>query len=104
MAPNGRMALVMARANRPDLVLLNVITPIIGAYELLTTMSSDPDLRDVPLIVMSTRERIDDGMEHKVPHLYTPLTPAKLKRSILKVLGDVPTATSHGRSEMSTDD
>lgn len=98
VAQDGRVALAMTRMDRPDLVLLNVITPVVGAYALLTTMDRDPDLRDVPVVVMSTRDRIDADMDHKVPHLYTPLTAAKLKRLIRKVLGDVSAGGSDSRS------
>jgi CheY-like chemotaxis protein len=56
VARHGREGLRMMRARRPDLVLLDVLMPAMNGDEVLAAMRADPGLRDVPVIVVSSRE------------------------------------------------
>jgi signal transduction histidine kinase len=52
---DGDAALVAARARRPDLVLSDVMMPGLDGFGLLRELRADPDLRDVPAILLSAR-------------------------------------------------
>lgn len=52
-AMQGRMGLDLARQHRPDLILLDVHLPDIMGYEVLATLQRDPELRAIPVIVIS---------------------------------------------------
>ena len=52
-AYNGAQALELARDTRPDLVLTDVMMPVLGGAELCRQLKADPATRDVPVIVMS---------------------------------------------------
>jgi signal transduction histidine kinase len=53
-APNGRVALEMARREKPRLVVSDVIMPEMTGYELCSRIKSDPGLADVPVILVTT--------------------------------------------------
>jgi two-component system, cell cycle response regulator len=53
LAADGAEGLAVARAERPDLVITDAMMPVLSGDELVETMKSDPELRDIP-IVMAT--------------------------------------------------
>jgi putative two-component system response regulator len=52
-AANGPTALRLARETPPDLVLLDVMMPCMGGYEVCRRMRADPALADVPIIMVT---------------------------------------------------
>ncbi len=54
VAANGRQALEAARRNRPDLVVLDIQMPEMDGYETAERFKSDPALRDIPLVGVSS--------------------------------------------------
>ena len=53
IAINGRLALASMAAQRPDLVLLDVMMPVLDGLGTLTAMRADPALASVPVILMT---------------------------------------------------
>jgi signal transduction histidine kinase len=54
-AEDGDQALKAARAKKPDLILSDVMMPQTDGFELLKAIRSDPDLKAVPVILLSAR-------------------------------------------------
>ncbi|MFV0423120.1 response regulator [Oleidesulfovibrio sp.] len=52
-ARNGSEGLQMARTHNPDLVLLDVMMPHQGGLEMYRGLRSDPELRSVPVVMLS---------------------------------------------------
>ncbi len=52
-APDGRSGLLLARAHRPDLILLDIHLPDIDGYAVLGQLRSDPDLQATPVIAVT---------------------------------------------------
>lgn len=52
-ARNGREGLDRARAERPDVVISDVMMPLLDGRELCNTIHGDPDLSTIPVIMMS---------------------------------------------------
>jgi signal transduction histidine kinase/DNA-binding response OmpR family regulator len=52
---DGQAALDAARRQRPDLVLSDVMMPRLDGFGLLQALRGDPDLRDVPVVLLSAR-------------------------------------------------
>lgn len=50
-APHGAAALVLARQRRPDLIISDLLMPVMDGYTLLRRWRADPQLRTVPFIV-----------------------------------------------------
>lgn len=58
-AANGREALEKLRAERPDLVLLDLVMPELDGYATLREIKADPNLAHVPVIIISGVDEID---------------------------------------------
>jgi len=68
VASNGREALEKATRVPPDVILLDLSMPEMDGGEVLSRLKTDPKLRDVPVVVLSSesfreRECLDAGAE-----------------------------------------
>jgi adenylate cyclase len=86
MAENGLVALELARREGFDLVLLDIEMPEMDGFEVLSEIRNDLQLRDVPVIVTSSLEGLDNvvrcielGAED---YLTKPVNPVLLKARI----------------------
>ena len=52
-AANGAEGLEHAREDRPDLILLDLMMPVMDGQEMLRRLKEAPELRDIPVVVMS---------------------------------------------------
>jgi len=59
-ASDGEAALQMARAETPDLVLLDLIMPRLQGFEVLRTLKQDPATEAIPVIVLSSLSQASD--------------------------------------------
>ena len=50
---NGIDGLIKMREDRPDIVLLDIIMPKMGGFEVMEEMNKDETLKDIPVIVVS---------------------------------------------------
>lgn len=57
-ASNGQRALDLLRSRRPDLVLLDLVMPGLDGFEVLRAKAEDPDIRDIPVVVITSRDPI----------------------------------------------
>jgi adenylate cyclase len=86
LAENGRIALDKLRSEPFDLLLLDIEMPELDGFAVLEQLKADPALRDIPVIVTSSLE----GMENIVrcislgaeDYLPKPLNPVLLKARI----------------------
>jgi CheY-like chemotaxis protein len=62
-ATSGEAAIEMARAQPPALVVLDILLPDMDGWEVLRRLRSDPDLADVPVVVISIVD--DPGDENR---------------------------------------
>lgn len=96
---SGEMALEMARARRPALVVLDILLPGIDGWEVLRQLRSDPALAAVPVVVVSI---VDDPGEDDRPavqhYLQKPFHAATVDRVLGELLGS---ADSEGRADHS---
>ncbi|MBN2383721.1 response regulator [bacterium] len=59
-ARNGKVALELAKTHHPDLILLDINMPVMNGFELLVLLKNDDRLRNIPVIVVTTRGRETD--------------------------------------------
>ena len=52
-APSGRQALDLVGRQRPDLVIADVMMPVLGGAELCRRLKAEPDTAAIPVILMS---------------------------------------------------
>jgi CheY-like chemotaxis protein len=50
---NGRQALDKIEREQPDLVLLDLMMPVLDGFAVLAQIKADPVLRDIPVIIIS---------------------------------------------------
>ena len=58
-AKDGREALDMLLKQPFDLVLLDIMMPVLDGYQVLAELTSDKDLRNIPVIMTSAMDEID---------------------------------------------
>ncbi|MBK9030622.1 MAG: response regulator [Myxococcales bacterium] len=54
-AADGEAGLAAARANRPDLILLDFVMPKMNGYQVCRELAADPALREIPVVLMSAK-------------------------------------------------
>ncbi|MBL6080070.1 response regulator [Belnapia sp. T18] len=89
-AANGRQGLErLAEAPRPDLVLTDMMMPVMGGAEMLAAMAAEPNLREIPVVVLSSlpeaaiRARADGA----AAILRKPYTADAILRTIERLIG-----------------
>lgn len=53
IAANGHQAVAMLEAERPDIIITDVMMPVMDGGELIRWVRAHPELRDIPIIVAS---------------------------------------------------
>jgi len=53
---DGPSALELARARRPDVILLDLILPLMSGYDVLKAKALDPLIRDIPVIAITAQD------------------------------------------------
>lgn len=55
-ALDGEKGIELARREKPDLILLDLILPRVNGFDVLQTLKSDEETRDIPVIVLTNLE------------------------------------------------
>ena len=59
-ALDGETGLRLAKAEKPDLILLDLILPRMHGFEVLEKLKKDPETREIPVIVLTNLEKMED--------------------------------------------
>ncbi len=62
-AYNGAEALKKAREEIPDLILLDIMMPVMNGYEVLRHLKSDPETKNIPTIMVTALDDIHDKIK-----------------------------------------
>jgi CheY-like chemotaxis protein len=62
---DGNVGLQQAATDRPDLVLLSIELPRMNGFSVCNKLKKDPNLKDVPLIIMSSESSDETFEQHK---------------------------------------
>ncbi|MBW1994402.1 MAG: response regulator, partial [Deltaproteobacteria bacterium] len=63
MAYDGETAIAKARAESPDLVLLDIMMPGLSGYEVTEILKKDPNTKDIPIILVTALDGTDDKIK-----------------------------------------
>jgi signal transduction histidine kinase len=89
-APNGRLGLASVKANRPDLVICDLMMPVLDGYGTLKLFREDSDTATVPFLILTgqaERQHMRDGMELGADDYITkPFTIPELLRAVRAAL------------------
>jgi two-component system, OmpR family, alkaline phosphatase synthesis response regulator PhoP len=87
---DGTEALEQARADRPDVIILDVMLPSSDGFEICRELKGDAILRSIPVILLTARYQDDDarrGREAGADALITkPFDPVELQTIVRKML------------------
>ena len=59
-AMNGEEGLRMAKLEKPNLILLDLILPKKDGFEVLKTLVEDSETKEIPVIILTNLERMQD--------------------------------------------
>lgn len=89
-AQNGEEAIDKARREQPDLIILDIMMPIIDGYEACRILKANPLTKSIPVILLTAKGRdIDKRLGYEVgatDYIIKPFSPNKLIDRIHKLL------------------
>lgn len=90
-AYDGEEALIKMRAEKPDLVVLDITMPKMNGYTLVREMKSDETLKGIPVIVLSGKDTMQDifKIEGVGTYLVKPFEFDDLLAKVKEQLGEV---------------
>jgi diguanylate cyclase len=53
LAENGQRGIELARTEQPDLVLMDLMLPLLDGFAAMRALKEDPETRKIPVVVMS---------------------------------------------------
>ncbi len=62
-ATGGRQALDLARSERPDLILLDIMMPDMDGLTVIRLLRADPETQNVLIIIFTSKNQTDDKLE-----------------------------------------
>jgi CheY-like chemotaxis protein len=58
-AANGQQALDQVAAHAPDMILLDIMMPVLDGFQVLARLKADPRWRDIPVVVISAMSDLE---------------------------------------------
>jgi CheY-like chemotaxis protein len=93
-APSGRAAQELLAREKPDLVCLDLTLPDISGYDVCEHIRASPELKDVPVLMISARTQTMDRAQAEEAgasgYLIKPFTPEELRQQVERVLAASP--------------
>ena len=90
-ALDGEQALEKARAEHPDLIVLDIMMPTLDGYATCKMLKSEAATREIPVILLSAKGRnVDQKIGFEVgadDYITKPFSPRKLVERINALLG-----------------
>ncbi|PKO17287.1 MAG: hypothetical protein CVU39_05910 [Chloroflexi bacterium HGW-Chloroflexi-10] len=97
-ANNGNQGIAVAKKEKPDLIVLDVMMPDMDGYSVTKILRSDPILADIPILMFTAKSQVDDkvaGYEAGVDdYLTKPVHPVELVAHIKALLSRRKSRTS----------
>ena len=89
-AQNGEEAIDKARREQPDLIILDIMMPIIDGYEACRILKANPLTKNIPVVLLTAKGRdIDKRLGYEVgatDYIIKPFSPNKLVDRIHELL------------------
>ena len=94
-ATNGNIGLQMAKDEKPDLILLDIIMPVEDGFTAAKKLKSDRQLQDIPVVLLTsfsqrvgeTNLAVRQGMDLEAEdYIEKPVSPLELLRRVEKLL------------------
>lgn len=91
-AANGKEGLLQVAATQPDMILLDIMMPVMDGFEMLEKLKSEPDWRDIPVVIVSAMNDMNSvvrgiqlGADDYLPKPFDPvLLKARLNAGLMR--------------------
>jgi DNA-binding response OmpR family regulator len=60
MALDGEIALRLAKSEKPDLIMLDLVLPKVHGFDVLKRLKKDKETENIPVIVLTNLEKAED--------------------------------------------
>jgi twitching motility two-component system response regulator PilG len=96
-ASDGVEALSRLNDERPDMVLLDIMLPKIDGYRVLSILKKNSDTKDIPVVMLTSKNRIIDKVKGRLSaasaYLTKPFKPAELIDMVNSIIKQDPAET-----------
>jgi len=90
-AADGGEAYERAKAEAPDIILLDVMMPVMTGYDVLEKLKADPVTRDIPVVMLSAKSQqteVQAGLSKGAQeYICKPFTPKDLVQRVTELIG-----------------
>ena len=87
---NGAKAVIAAREQKPDIILMDIQMPVMNGVEATRTIKNEPDIKHIPILMVTVLETKDDviqGLEAgAIDYIIKPFFLPELKARLKAVL------------------
>jgi DNA-binding response OmpR family regulator len=91
-ASDGLTAVEIAEREQPDLILLDVMMPVLDGYEACRRLKANPATHDIPVVMLSAKSQKAEqaiGLEAgAIDYICKPFTPKDLVEQVRGFLGE----------------
>jgi len=104
-AEDGNQCLDLLREKSPNVLVLDLIMPRMDGFKVLDVVRSNPELKDLPVIVVTAKDLTDADMRRLKGGVFSVLektinTPKTLVDEILKILADLEKPSSEDKGNI----
>jgi DNA-binding response OmpR family regulator len=98
-ALSGELGLALAREQHPDVVILDLMMPMMDGYAVLAALKEDERTRDVPVVVLTAKVRLEDRIRSWQDGASEFVTKPFQPELLLNTLDEVVAMSSDERAE-----
>ena len=90
-ANNGELAVEKAKQEKPNLIVLDIMMPVLDGYETCRRLKRDSDTKEIPVILLTAKGRdVDKRLRFEVgaiDYIVKPFSPSRLIERIEEIIG-----------------
>ncbi len=90
-ANNGELAIEKAKQERPNLIVLDVMMPVLDGYETCRRLKREAETKNIPVVLLTAKGRdVDKRLGYEVgavDYIIKPFSPGRLIERIEEILG-----------------
>ena len=91
-AADGLAAIELAEAERPDLILMDVMMPVMNGYDASKRLKEKDSTRGIPIVMLSAKSQLTEvaeGLESgAMEYIRKPFTPKDLLAEVTRYVGE----------------
>jgi two-component system alkaline phosphatase synthesis response regulator PhoP len=91
-ACDGMSAVEVAEAEQPDLILMDVMMPLLNGYDACERIKANPATADIPVVMLSAKSQVTEQAEGigrgALCYITKPFTPKELVQRVTELIGE----------------